>query len=250
LVAPEGKEAGMCKRVLIGLIATLGLVAIGWSDAEAQRDCLKYASGGGTCAIWAPKGVQVEIKFKTDCGPEDTGAGCQASVTAQATDSVVFCQNTVTGVVSGPRRCTPPTGEQFFFGSGSCQDKHENTVGQGHEHHGCTARIVLAPVGAAACTPACAAEQCGTNEVCVDLTPIEMETTVTATAFGSGGGDAPAESCLITGKGTACFFEEHCTTNQNKLRFIPFNPESPPPFPANQKYQCDLTCAGEGCFGD
>src|SRR5205085_3517191 len=148
----QKKGTVMCKKVVIGLVAIIGLVASWRSDAEAQ--CLSWRTIGGSsmCVAWATKGVQCKVTFKDGCFVTEEGKGetfsfvnCEASCTARNTDtptSIAFCA-TPGGIVGVP--CDQP----FSFGpalvgsnsSVQCIEHPDNESPQGeaHERHRCEA---------------------------------------------------------------------------------------------------------------
>lgn len=241
----------MSKRVRMGLVVAMGLVTLGliglWrAEAEAQT-CLQYRTIGGSsvCSRWSTKGVLLELTFKQDCGVG--GENCSAFVTAAAEpgNSIAFCQVPGGGPIT---RRTCPT-SVFFQGQtgpgvNQCDPKHSQdstgTGGEGHDKgkHGCKATIVLERASCDAC--------CNAGEVCLDVTPFEMETTVEATVGGGGGGEdllatqQASASCSIGGEGgDSCVFGELCSINPKRVELNAIKP-----------YQCALRCVGFDCFGD
>lgn len=226
----------MGKRFLISLVAMMSLGAMGWTDAEAAT-CLLYKTIGGSsvCCAWSTKGVQAELTFNQDCGPE--GVNCRATVSADAAagDSIAFCKSP-TGVIT-KREC--PVAVSFDGVSNQCEPKHEqdgtDTGGEGHDmgKHSCKATITLTRTSGP-CESCCL-----DGETCEDVTPFDMTTRVLAIV------DSPPDpeltlaqmgaDCSITG---ACLFEEHCTTNPKRIQLD-----------ATKPYQCDLICSGSGCVG-
>jgi hypothetical protein len=249
----------MGKRFLITLVAMMSLGAIWWTDAEAQT-CLKWITSGGSgmCAAWSTKGVQVELTYKQDCGP--FGATCQAEATATAEpgNAVALCKNALTGEIT-QRECV---NQVSFFGQRAGCDpgdaKHEQdntgTGGAGHNKGkhggGCKATIILEPFG----PPACA--ECGTvcepttDGVCVDVTPVEMDTLVSATNAFGGDFELTAAQAESSCTGSACVFAQHCSINPKKIEFflVEGGEGEVPPIPPGARYQCNLTCVGNECF--
>jgi hypothetical protein len=239
----------MSKRSMVVVLAAMAFVVMWSTDAVAQRTCLQYRTVGGSsiCSKWSTKGVLLELTFKQDCGP--SGVNCTAEVTADAApgDSIAFCQS---GGPNGPivrRTCNVPV--SFTGIVNQCEGKHEQdgsgTGGKGHDKgkHGCTATVELARASCDAC--------CSGGEICLDVTPFEMQTLISATVE-TGGGDisltqsdvVPAQSeestgCTVSGEGPPpiCVFGERCTINPKKIELDAIRP-----------YQCDLECVGSDCF--
>jgi hypothetical protein len=240
----------MCKRLVMGVFAVMSLVVLWWTDAGAAT-CVQWRVVGGSamCTAWSTKGVQVEVTYYQDCG--EGGSNCSAFVTANADtgDAVALCKNDTTNVITR-RDCTAPVS---FTGSAfGCEGefKHEQDEtgdsGLGHDKGkhggGCKQQIILAPVGAAACGPC--GNPCQSGETCVDVTPVEMDTTVSATT----GFDLLAENPTNAEcTGSSCFYEEHCSINPKKIAFIYVGETAPTP--PGEPYQCNLTCVESGCGG-
>jgi hypothetical protein len=225
----------MDRRVMIAVLAAMGLVAMWWTEAVAAT-CLQYRTIGGSsvCCKWSTKGVQVEVDFNQACGT--FGENCSANATAVTTDSIAFCQNTSTGVITR-RECTNQV--TFNGSSGECVPKHDlqdvdpTFPGEpGHEHHGCTANFVLTASSCASC--------CQTAETCVDVTPVEMDTSITA-FVSFGGEDFVAQSteggpgCSSGSSFSSCTWEEHCSINPKKIELN-----------GEREYQCNLEAVFNG----
>jgi hypothetical protein len=265
LVAPERKGSKMGKRVLIGFIALTSLLAFQGGVAEAG--CLKWANAGGSsvCCVWSPKGVAANITYNQSCpqvtvsypgGGYGTVSTCDSDVDVVARDSVAFCVDPT--APGGIRKVSCPGDRQFFTvldtqcepthennvnpgsGSGGGEGNNTNCSGQGNPNSPCqqvrcTERIVLR----AACQDCCDRENLGE---CKDVTPIEMDTQVRAFNPAAGGDFAlqsggPISECP---PGADCVFNEHCSINPNKLKFI--DPALGNTASSNQTYQCDFTC--------
>jgi hypothetical protein len=220
----------MGKRVMIGLLAAMSLIAIGWTYAEAQT-CLQYRilSGSSVCTKWDTKGVLLELTYKQPCGPE--GTDCSAVADAVTNDSIAFCSDPVNGTGFPPVtkvRCTEDV--RFFGAQEGCDPKHDEdgtgTGGAGHDKgkHKCTATFELQRLGG--CDTPCGLAGLGPA---LDVTPITMDTNVAATVAGEGGGGASP----CTGETTTCTFTEHCSINPNRIEFNAIRP-----------YQCNLTSVG------
>jgi hypothetical protein len=223
---------------MVGLFAAMACVVLWTTEAVAQKSCLQYRTVGGSsiCSKWSTKGVLLELTFKQDCGP--SGTNCTAEVTAEAAggDSIAFCQ-----AGSGPivrRTCNVPV--SFTATVNQCEGKHEQdgtgTGGEGHDKgkHGCTATAILDRGSCDAC--------CDTGETCLDVTPFEMQTLVSATV--SNGvmpeeGD-PASECTVSPYeygSPSCVFGERCTINPKKIELNEIRP-----------YQCSVECVGPDCL--
>lgn len=237
----------MGKRVMIAVFAAMGLVTLWWTDAVAV--CLQYRTVGGSsvCCKWSTKGVQVDVDFNQACGTN--GQNCSANAFAQTNDSIVFCENTTTSVITR-RSCTNQV--TFVGQSNQCVPKHDSQDvdpdfpgAPGHERHGCTANIVLSPSSCSSC--------CLTGETCVDVTPVEMDTEITAFVNFGFGEDFVAQStssgpgCSSGSSSSSCTWQEHCSINPRKIVFI--DPDNPDPR-LSREYQCNLECVGSECFGD
>jgi len=229
---------GMNRRVVIGVFVAMGLVALWWTDAVAAT-CLQYRTVGGSsvCCKWSTKGVQVDVDFNQACGT--SGQNCSADAFAQTNDSKVFCKNTTTGVTTR-RDCFQSL--TFEGSSVQCVPKHDPQDvdpdfpgAPGHEQHGCTANIVLNPPDCSAC--------CLSGETCEDVTPVEMDTRITAFVDFGGGEDFVAQStssgpgCSSSSSSSSCTWEEHCSINPRKIVQD-----------GEREYQCNLECVGSECF--
>jgi hypothetical protein len=233
----------MIKRVVIGVVVGMSFLAL-W-QTSALAGCIQYFTIGGTaiCVKWTTKGVRVEVEFKQECGIG--GENCSASASATSFDSIAFCQQPGGGIVR--RECTTQvtfTGNSFTTG---CESKHpqDGTTDQGvgHEHHGCTATFVLTPsVNTCSCQP---------GETLVDLTPIEMTTTLEGfTDFGGGGdnnqvqqllseSEGPGKGCSSGSSFSSCVISEQCSINPKRIALNEIRP-----------YQCNVTGVENGGFGD
>jgi hypothetical protein len=228
----------MKRRVMIGVFVVMGSVALWLTDAVAAT-CLQYRTLGGSsvCCKWSTKGVQVEVDFNQACTTDgEESSSCTANATATTTDSIAFCQNTSTGVITR-RECSNQV--TFTGTSGTCVPKHDpqdvdpNFPGEpGHEHHGCTTNFVLASSSCASC--------CQTGETCVDVTPVEMATQITA--FVNFGGDfssldeSPAgPGCSSSSSSSSCTWTEHCSINPKKIELN-----------GVREYQCNLETVSNG----
>jgi hypothetical protein len=236
----------MGKKVVIGVLAVLGLIAVSQTTADALT-CLSWKTIGGSsmCVAYATKGVQVAITFRDGCFVQGEGGAfvdCTATASAFTTDSFAFCSNGATTPSIVKVACS----QQFNFatltpinGTGCVEHADsESVTGEANEHHRCVSSATL--TRAETCNPCC---NPGTNPaapagfpVCVDLTPVEMQTHLEA--FGPGGAGA---SCSA-GSGE-CTVEQDCTINPKKIAFIT-DPSQ------GKEYQCNITCVGPACFGD
>jgi hypothetical protein len=241
----------MGKRVMVVAFAAMAFVVMWSTDAVAQKQCLQYRTVGGSsiCTKWSTKGVLLELTFKQNCGPSGTNCSAEATAEAAAGDSIAFCQS---GGPTGPivrRTCGLPV--SFSATVTQCEGKHEQdgtgTGGEGHDKglHGCTATVELARASCDAC--------CNAGETCLDVTPFEMQTLVSATVgTGEGGGDLsltqsdvvpaqseePAAGCTVFGEGSPiCVYGERCTINPKKIELNGIRP-----------YQCNLECVGSECL--
>jgi hypothetical protein len=226
----------MGKRVMIGVLAVVGLMAMWWAEAEAAT-CLQYRTIGGSsvCSKWSTKGVRLELTFKEQCTVEGAPANCSAVADAATSDSIAFCTNPAAPLGPPVRiACNQPV--TFSGASGECVPKHEQDVtgtgGVGHEHHGCTATFDLAP-NLAGCNTCCATAGLG---ACLDVTPVEMDTEVTVFVPFGESESAAAQTGQCSPDSSSCTFEEHCSINPKKIAFNEVRP-----------YQCNLQCAGAGC---
>jgi hypothetical protein len=265
----------MGKRVLIGFIALTSAVVLYGGTADAQS-CLSWARVGGSsiCCAWSPKGVAAEVTFKQACTVSAEGEGggfttCNATADVIATDNVAFCTdlNNPTKVVKVD---CPRTLHYQQVLQTDCDSKHEKDVnpgpgvGTGHEHHGgCTQRLVLLAACPQDCCDTARVEQGVPAGACQDVTPIEMDTRVVAQVFppiglrNNGLLDSPvlaqeSETPACSPDSPVCVFTQHCSINPNKIPFIqPPSLEGSPTDPiliANQKYQCEFTCASDNLY--
>jgi hypothetical protein len=232
----------MVKKVLIGLLAIVGVIAISQVAADAAT-CLQWRTiaGSSTCVVWATKGVQVEVTFRDGCFSSGEGGAfqdCRVTVSASGNDSFAFC-----GSAAHPVKvaCNQP----FSFGPTSlgvgtanttCVEHpdNESAAGEANEKHHCVATATLDATGAqAACDTCCAAASAG---ACLDLTPVEMQTEFDATYFG-GGNEVPP----CTPGAPGCNIQQTCSINPKKITFIT-DPSQ------GREYQCNTDCVGDACF--
>jgi hypothetical protein len=229
----------MGKRVMIGVLAVVSLMAMWWAEAQAAT-CLQYRTIGGSsvCSKWSTKGVLLELTYKQPCGPDDGegggGTACSAVADAITDNSIAFCAHPTNpdGLPVTKVQCIEEV--RFFGEEVGCDPKHDQDGtgegGQGHDKgkHGCKATILLARLGG--CDATCAAAGFGSA---LDVTPITMDTNVAATVAPSGEGAAsPCTFTEVEGP-TSCTFTEHCSINPKKIEFNAIRP-----------YQCNLTSAG------
>jgi hypothetical protein len=231
----------MFKRLLIGIIV-VGAVAVFWTGADSLTSnckpgttnckCVAWTNVGGTsmCCTWRTKGVLVEVDFKQDCGAE--GENCSALINVESENSIAFCQ-----LPTGEIRKTECTEFVSFSGAADqCEPKHDQdgdnaSGGQGHDKgkHACTSTTAFTtPDNPASCQAACEAAFPGS--LVVDVTPIEMDTTVRAFAPGDPyyEGEGPLTACPEGSP--SCGMEQHCTIDPKKIQFDAIRP-----------YQCVIT---------
>lgn len=242
----------MGKKVVIGVLALLGLIAVSQTTATAAT-CLSWKTIGGSsmCVAWATKGVQVAITFRDGCFVTVNGEGgpvavegCEVTANAFNTDtptSIAFCTNGSGNVVKvacdQPFRFGP-TEVGGFNSPVDCIEHpdNESPSGEAHEQHRCVARATLAPSpqNFTSCNTCCAAAGFGGGS-CVDLTPIEMQTRLDASYPGEGG---EAASCAPGSFN--CTVEQTCSINPKKIAFIT-DPSQ------GKEYQCNIDCVGDAC---
>jgi hypothetical protein len=254
----------MGKKLLIGLVAIVGFLAVWHTTADAQQ-CLAYRSGGGSsiCLLWGTKGVLLDVTFKQVCPDviEDLSAASTTSCTPYARAVATADSDPVTnGTENVVALCTKPTGgvtpvkcslAVHFTGSSdsvTCVAKQDNEspTGDAHENEqrGCEAKFALVPFGpnAFGCNSCCASLNTGTfTSVCQDVTPVEMQTTVEvfSPAFSEGGGGTCAP------EDTSCLITQTCSINPKKIGLV-----NPITFAGSRNYQCNLDCAGTSCSGE
>lgn len=232
----------MFKQLLIGVIAVCA-IAVFWTEADALTSnckpgtancrCVAWTNIGGTsmCCTWRTKGILVEIEFKQNCGSE--GENCSGQIEVESNNSIAFCQLPVTGEI----RKTACTESVTFSGAADqCEPKHDQDGGDpsgglGHDKgkHACTSiTSFTTPDNPASCQTAC--DTAFPGSVVVDVTPIEMDTRVSATAPGDTEyyGEGPLTACP-EGSPT-CGMEQHCTIDPKKIEFNAIRP-----------YQCVIT---------
>lgn len=202
----------MCKRVMIGLFAMI-VVAMWWTEADAAT-CLKwkYFGGSNVCIKWSTKGVLLEGLFiGHDCGLK--GNDCDIKATAKAELNIAFCKNDVTGKIRRVK-CTKSLSFSGFADGcdpGVGDDPAEGPV--------CTATFVL-KTDCQAC--------CDTGEICIDATPVDMETSVNACI-----GLDDLKDCVepifpeCSEKSAICTIKERCTIDRNTIVLDHVRPYKP-----------------------
>src|ERR1051326_3880347 len=216
----RSKGSPMLKRSMIGIILA-GVLALGWSEANAST-CVSWRRVGGSncCTAWSTGSIIFNAQFTQDC--TTSGVVCGATAFASSQNLIAFCTNPST--TDGTPYIEVQCNEFVEFGGGTnaCQDIHKNTTGQGHTKgtHKCLSSTEYA-AAQGACQQACT--DAGYGAV-VDVTPVVMDTRADLFVSSEGPGFAtvvPATSTTQTLSGTShgscpatssdCIIEEHCT---------------------------------------
>lgn len=245
----------MCKRIMIGLFA-ISVVAMWWIEAEAQT-CVawKFVNGRNLCTKMSTKGVLVKVKVNgPQCGP--TGDQCLFTAMANSTNdnNIAFCRNTTTNKI---RKAECSVLQSFTGSAVGCKPQNNDDDDHDHDHdhdadnddvNGNKCKVTIVPARTTQCQTCCRV-----GETCIDVTPVEMDTEVTADASGSENGFAavlrrlllepfgdfaqasgtfppPEEGC---GESPSCTIAEHCTIDPEKIKFNKVRP-----------YQCELLLDG------
>lgn len=204
----------MCKRVMIGLFA-MSVVAMWWTEADAAT-CLQWKVIGGSkvCTKWSTKGVLLTVIFHDYDGCSLGEQDCDVEATAEVAESgeeatsVAFCKNIMTGKI----RRVDCFEHLSFSGHADCEPG-----GDDPDENICTATTMLKLSTEGGCKAACDAFK----EEIIDVTPITMDTSTTASIGGKSDFATAQEQALSSEcpmNLTTCTIKEHCTIDPKKIK--------------------------------